>query len=776
MKNNIAYILGIICLTMMPSCLEDTHRYEPTNPGDEVNFTLSIGGGIKTKTIYGDVVSGTNTTNALKVNWVTGDQIAVYGESCDRKTGEYKVTPSNGANAHIAGSITKVGDAGVQWGLSDSDFYAIYPSNGNTAFEPVEAGGVSIPMAIRSQQPNIFTKSDNKWVGTPCLSNDKSTLTMVDNIMYAYSCVNIGDDVTLNFKPYSSVLSFTLEGWTNKSNGTIDPMQITKITLSSDKQIAGNFTLALNGGTPSICEISSSAVAQVDILPAESNGSYLTISENQPLEFNVFTIPQADISIDEEWSIILTTSHGTFVYPLAASTDANNITPGNIHKITIPAIPLTSGGSGGSLADNKGNWIAKLDPTIYLSELSLPGAWYCYDSSYQQTTDIGTLYAAGVRAFHIDCRLTNPDITEYDGEDNSKLRLVCAGTDKFTLGGFRFNNGTLVEDKITEIYNQFKANTNEYVVIVLTIAEQYCKQTGINGGTYGTINPKLMLDRINTMLENKGAGWNVYGYTEDTSDKTINAFTTIDDVKGHIIVKINSNASSNTFAGGDYTLPTALVSTASLTSDSGYKDDTIEYGNFIEMDNSKIFWGKDSEGNLVDTGLDYYYIQAQKTERNNASDTTRIVNEGTPTIGTRKAAIEDLISESREQYETSSHNKWFQMGIGGNINGNSDHDELAKILNRYVRNRINAKIQDDPSPVGIVLMNHCTNSNNSDNYGPKLIDAILKLNESFIMKRSSEINQLSVDTKSTLTECGKSVPMPNDDGNLSGWMKVSANN
>ena len=116
------------------------------------------------------------------------------------------------------------------------------------------------------------------------------------------------------------------------------------------------------------------------------------------------------------------------------------------------------------------------------------------------------------------------------------------------------------------------------------------------------------------------------------------------------------------------------------------------------------------------------------------------------------------------------------MGIGGNINGNSDHDELAKILNRYVRNRINAKIQDDPSPVGIVLMNHCTNSNNSDNYGPKLIDAILKLNESFIMKRSSEINQLSVDTKSTLTECGKSVPMPNDDGNLSGWMKVSANN
>ena len=50
MKHNYIYILGIICLTMMTSCLEETSVFEPSGPGDEVQFSLGISKNAQTKT------------------------------------------------------------------------------------------------------------------------------------------------------------------------------------------------------------------------------------------------------------------------------------------------------------------------------------------------------------------------------------------------------------------------------------------------------------------------------------------------------------------------------------------------------------------------------------------------------------------------------------------------------------------------------------------------------------------------------------------------------
>lgn len=780
MKHNYIYILGIICLTMMTSCLEETSVFEPSGPGDEVQFSLGISKNAQTKTIYGDLTAGTHTTSALKVNWVADDQIAIYGTKCDRKTGEYVITP-NSSDASKAETVTKTGAAGVQWGTGASDFYAIYPSNGQTEFEPF-TDGVMIPTAIRSQQPNIFSKTGSSWRGTPCLSSDKSKFTMVDNIMYAYS----GDvsseqgGVSLNFKPYSSVLNFKLAGWENKSNGAINPMQITKITLNGGQtKLAGNFKLSLNGNTPSVIadDISSTAATSIDILPGLTSGSYITIQAGESLEFYVFIIPQAGVSIGEGWSVSLTTSHGTFQYPLSASTGANTkIEPGQIHVINIPAIPLTSNGDGGGdISDNPGNWITKVDPTIYLSELSLPGAWYCYDSNYQEVTDLSQLYGAGVRAFHIDCRLSPTSITFSGGLLSGSAtatgsELVCAGTDKVE-GGMRvsdskFTRGKSVIQQLIDI-SKF-ISSDEYVIVVLNIAEKPLSWSDPRAGQdFGSIKPLDVLAEIDEMLTKGASDFKLY-------TNKITPYTTVNEVLNHMIVKVNVNTTEDIF--GTYeSLPSTLLSFASLTSDDKYATGDIKMGDFISMKNSNMYWGKDENGTLTDTGIEYYYIQAQQTD-----NSENVVTSGTPSIGTRKKAIDNIIQESKTQYASSKHNKWFQMGIGGYI-GDGGHDSVAEELNDYLLNKIENKISSDPSPVGIVLMNNCINGTTTniwgqvsehETYGPSLIDAILRLNESFIMKRTSEANETTLETRSATSDNKKLAPVLNPDGSESGWMKA----
>lgn len=50
---------------------------------------------------------------------------------------------------------------------------------------------------------------------------------------------------------------------------------------------------------------------------------------------------------------------------------------------------------------NLGSWIGQLDPNIYISELSIPGAWHAANSVYQGGKTLKEMYDAGVRAFEV---------------------------------------------------------------------------------------------------------------------------------------------------------------------------------------------------------------------------------------------------------------------------------------------------------------------------------------------------------------------------------------
>lgn len=152
---------------MAASCTEKQDNVIPT-PGKDVNFSANLDGN-KTRTVYDP--NGDFNGDAIKVNWVEGDKIKVYGTTCTqgRQLAEYSVNTAGATNQNYATSLDKTGDAGVQWGNeATSDFYAVYPSSNNGKDFTIASntdGSVTISASIRRDQKNIFSFNNKKTNG-----------------------------------------------------------------------------------------------------------------------------------------------------------------------------------------------------------------------------------------------------------------------------------------------------------------------------------------------------------------------------------------------------------------------------------------------------------------------------------------------------------------------------------------------------------------------------------------------------------------------------------
>ena len=435
---------------------------------------------------------------------------------------------------------------------------------------------------------------------------------------------------------------------------------------------------------------------------------HLPLDPKKYVDFNIFTIPLTGLELSADWKLKIETSHGNFTCNLKPKTGTNGkLAAGKIHRMRIPSLSVKKEGK---LYPNE--WIKQIPRNVYLSELSVPGSWYCTDANYSGTTDLNTLYSKGVRAFHIDCRLTKCS-------DDADYKLMCAGTEGerdegglFGIGGKHYVTGDLVLDKLKILNTLAGSNTEEFIVVVLTVAEAAKGVDVLSGVTSisGTVDPSQVLPAMTTILSSSDLT-NLYK-TKVTSSTTVN------EVLGKMIVKVNANCNNFT----SYFNGSALVSTASLAQSN---DGDIVVGVFDKMQEKSISWGKTA------TDLTFYYHQAQRT----ADDVS-----GVPTFAKRKKAIDDIIHKSDSIYRLNKHNGWFQLGVGGfkkNSSGSENHTVIADTLNRYVNNWIVKKLAAEdglaPSPLGLVLMNYPTNSNY---YGPTLIESILKMNTRFTLNRN----------------------------------------
>lgn len=791
MKRNLAYILG--ALFVMTSCVEEKvlDNIVPT-PGDEVEFTAGLNTGVQTKTLYG----ADNGINPIKVKWVNGDKVMVYGTTCtegsDCQVAEYQVstsktsTPNTDDGQNVADGLDKTGDIGVRWGsAATSDFVAVYPSENASFTYNSTSKVVTATTSIDSTQNYVFndeptsktvTNSDGTtstisvWEGTH-FANDATDPSMSNAIMYARTDdVPAGDPVGLSFKPFSTVLKFRFMGFdSNLFPNTELYIQNIKITAPKGYHIAGDFDMTIprnedveNNPVTATSKNNSTNTNTVTINTIKSGGSYLKLAANQAVEFNVFTVPLSGLKMTSTdlWTVtIQAQGYEPWVYKMIpTATGGYTLVPGLIHKVKVPQLISKT-----EVEWNPENWITQIPVPVYISELSMPGTWYSCHPDYQNTTDLATQYKAGIRAFNIDCRITyeteggedvqvEGDNTWWDSDDDvyraAEHYLVVAGTDRAdgnSVTGVDYYRGDLVVDKIKTIAALIPEN--EYVVIVLTIAEKPLSRNPLLGSTIvsGNVDPAKIIPAIKDILDGKSKDSD--GNTVSVKDlklytSPVTSMTTIDNVKGHMIVKINTNNSTIS----NYTYPDyALTSFASMAmSDWNTNTDNItdlasDY--YTKMQTASMYWGNTAKD------LTYYYHQAQRTtsgvntyaEDGSVSGTdysTTYQVSGVPTLQMRKDAIKNIVDQSKTIYDNGKHNGWFQLGIGG-YTKDSDYSSISQSdvsteLNAYVQNLIENKMDNDPSPVGIVLMNHACDASGN---GIQLVNDIIEMNGKFYLNR-----------------------------------------
>ena len=128
-----------------------------------------------------------------------------------------------------------------------------------------------------------------------------------------------------------------------------------------------------------------------------------------------------------------------------------------------------------------------------------------------------------------------------------------------------------------------------------------------------------------------------------------------------------------------------------------------------------------------------------------------------PTFAQRQTALRAMITHSREISEGGSHNVWFYFNAGGVVTTSQTDDEtnataFASDMNNWLLEVIKLKsnggtdtngyytgtagtiVESDPSPLGIVMFNQCTN----DTYkGNAIIKAIVDMNDKFKLQRKA---------------------------------------
>lgn len=723
MKTIRYYIMSLALAFTAIGCSDDVTTEAPkANKGDEVQFGATLPG---TRTIYGE-----ETSTGFPVYWVDGDLVQVCSPQClnGRNNAEYRVNAD--VNKNYANSLTPSGDYGVQWGDAEqADFYSVYPS-GSAALS-YNGSDVTASLSIANAQT-----ATPKTTDATDLVFEPSDMRNV--VMLAKTSASKADEsVNLHYIPFSTVVEFALPGPTNAGEmGASDHIIVQTITLTAPDgtNIAGDFDFSLGSLS------ATTAVGCTDNLTAtnvrnasnsmlvhllDRNNAYATVKAGETLKVKMCLIPQPYTSL-EGWTVTVKTNDGNYTKTIKNSelnsdAEKNKLKSGYVHKVTLPALNYK-----GEWTPTLANWIPELPDytNIYLSEISLPGAWYAgakVSDGYQNTTSIAELWSLGIRAFAFECRSRS---TTGWGDPN---RIVLSGTGSkaFTTDAY-INTTDYIAPRIKTIADNIKSN--EYGVLILSYAD------GGEGGTR-PIDYSFFLAGVQNEIAQSGAS-NIY------SDE-ITPETTIETVLGKliIVVAIDDNLTLGSYSSGMNSLicynpfPTQLVTNNQSLAEPHF---------------SKLYWKSWGDANKVlstqnNSDLLWCFSSANRTDcTNTTSEDGTVTNTEVATLSQRKKALSSMGVIADQIYDASSHNVWFYFGAGGTSatskSSSTDSKVFAQHMNSWLLTAIQNKVsQNKPSPLGIVMFNQCgggTNYSETDYHGAAIIDAIIKMNSRFYLKHA----------------------------------------
>lgn len=706
------------------SCADDEiiENKDFGKPGEEVQFGLSLE---KSRTIYGPE---NTTANNFPIYWSEGDKVLVASPQCgNRGQAEYSVTPEPGQN--YAKELTRTGEYGVQWGnTATADFYSIYPSK-NASWSTVAESNVTAKLNIASDQEANLVLNETTY----------SAADMDNVIMYARTAgVENGKTVNLQYNPYSTTLEFEVAVGPVGTNNTYGSAKVMSMTLEAPEgtNITGDFTLKFNGSEAPTIEA------------AGNNGDKITmefttqpvLNKDNSLKAKMSLIPLSGVTSLTGWKVSITVLEGnettakTYTKTLTPTevNDKSDLVPGQIHKIKLPKLTPSA-----AWTYSLSSWMTSLYDykNIYLTELSIPGAWYAgapTGDGYQATTSMTTLWNAGIRAFAVECRTA----TVSTGFLQFGNRVVISGTGQNGILGFGkdvYVGGDEISSLISSIATSIPED--EFGVLVLSYAD------GGEGG-HRDEDHAYFINGVKTEIANSGAD-NIY-------DEEITKETTISDVLGKLIIKINvdDNLTKSNYDGSMNALLSYNPFVQQLEPDA---DETSV--DFSKIRYSNLHWQtwEDSYkefASLNTTDFLWCFSSANRTQIDTGTNTS------IPTYAKRQEALRSMINKSREITSAGTHNVWFYFNAGGTQTTSQTEStnaisfattmnswllEVVKLkanggtdTNGFYTGTKGTKVESDPSSLGLVFFNQCTSTSYN---GADIIKEIIEMNNKFKLQR-----------------------------------------
>lgn len=728
----IVYSLLAAAMVAMSSCQDEMveNPVTPAQTGDEITFGSSLTDiEEQTRTIYEDEPVTDDNGTYYPVTWEDGDQIAIYcPEASNGNMVYYKVTPDEN-DASTSSAVTKVNpdQAGLQWGQAEEHhFSAFYPAD---RIVGLENGKITADIPV--EQTPLSWKSTPNGVGT--------TYTGVANtdyaFMWAYNTHNKSDggDVALNFKPWVTILDVEING-PEKADAAIK-MSSVQLVSTEGETLNGQFTMDFTAvendraayptyeqaGNPAATR-SMITIQLYDQSLNDGKGDFMTLKHGDKIVVRFYLLPKDvnyDTSARKDLQLRVTPyNSAVLVRTLNAATGSDEgtqeggILAHKVNKVILPSVSQTG----------PNYWMSSLDPNIYVTELSLPGSKMSYQTAenvsgrnavYYQDLSIADQVTNGIRAFQIQTASTNTATGLNPGDASDQvLYMTVAGNKTDT----RFKD--IVREIATGLKTAEAAGKNqEYAFILLTAALGECDSYGVFGGY--TSGDLAWMDAIRNELAEMAADEETYRlYTGE-----ITPTTTIDDVKGHIIIKVNYNSDNmgNHLSENDR-IPAMFakwgvfddVSTP-FTETSAYAINSMRWGTSHNVNNGALQW---------------FYHEATSVGYNN--------NGGEETYAQKIGNIEDMWERSIGYYNSNNdQSMWFLNDLGGcYVNGGYSSgesqdgvsawtQEVGPYATRLLQNRT------ENATLGIVLINY---ANPENNYSGNLIQTIINNNFSFQLR------------------------------------------
>ena len=748
----IVYSLFAAAFVALSGCQDDVVVEEPVVPaqtGDEITFGSSlVDTEIGTRTIYGDEpIDG-----AYPVEWEDGDQISIYcPEAAQTKIVKYRVIPDDN-NASTSSLVTKINEdeAGLQWGTEETHhFSAFYP--GDKIIESVEG---KLRAEIPVEQTPVSWKKEKNTAGG-------MTYTGIANtdyaFMWAYKTHNKADgsDVALVFKPWVTILDVEINGPANETEEI--KMSSVQIRSLSGETLNGEFLIDFNpvedneSNYPTYEEYGNpdATRSQISIQFYDndwqnadgSKGNFITLKHGDKIVVRFYLLPK-DVNYDtsgegrNDLQVRVTPFNSavlTRTLNAQEGTHKGGILAHKVNKVTLPSVS--------NLGPNY--WMSSLDPGIFITELSLPGSKFSYQNSkdqqnlstYYQSLSVAEQIENGIRAFHVQTVADNvasdgPDQNNGGGANSMELKVSVA--EKKTSIGLKDMVKTVAQGlKDAEAYGK----TGEYAFILLTYTGNNSEGFGKteNGYDWGVAPAQAWMQAVKNELTEMAQDDNTYRlYTGEITPNT-----TLGQVAGHVIIKVNyNNDDMANYLATDDKVP-ALFSIWGLTDQTLDDDFTPTSAYAINM----LRWGTSNHN--VTANMKFFYHEA-----------TSVGNE--ESAYDKENNIKDMWNRSINYYKTNNnHDMWFMNDAGGYYYGNGyatsesqgGIDDWTKyigpIMTKFLQNRT------EDATLGIVLMNQV--SADPDAYTSNLVQTIINNNFNFQLRTSgsSETKANSAPTRTS---------------------------